>query len=186
MLAASEKECCGACGNGAAPPIVPGLVTGWGLAASSKGATAAAWALAMWQVRCGLHLLPIVPGLVTGRGLAASSCRVTAAATGRVAAEVGIDVRPPSAPLFGRTEGIGCVPMQNLLLLEELKSLGVCPCRIYYFWQKRRHWVCAHAEFITFGRTEGIGCVPMQNLLPFAELKALGVCPCKIYNFWQN
>ena len=109
MLAASEKECCGACGTGAAPPIVPGLVTGWGLAVSSKGATAAAWALAMWQVRCRLHLLPIVPGLVTGWGLAASSCSVTA--------------------------GIGCVPMQNLLLFAELKALDVCPCRIYYFWQ---------------------------------------------------
>ena len=115
MLAASEKECSGACGTGAAPPIVPGLVTGWGLAASSKGATAAAWALPM---RCGLQLLPIVPGLVTGRGLASSSCSVTAAATGHVAAEVGVDVRPPSAPL-----------------LAELKALGVCPCRIYYFWQ---------------------------------------------------
>ena len=135
MLEASEKECCGACGTGAAPPIVPGLITGWGLAASSKGATAAAWNLAMWQVRCGLHHLPIVPGLVTGRGLAVSSCHVTAAATGRVAAEVGIDVRPPSALLFGRTEGTGCVPMQNLLLLAEPEALGVCPCRIYYFRQ---------------------------------------------------
>ena len=57
------------------------------------------------------------------------------------------------------------MPMQNLLLLAEPEALGVCPCRIYYFWQMRRHWVCAHAEFITFGRTEGIGCVPMQNLL---------------------
>ena len=36
---------------------------------------------------------------------------------------------------FGRTEGIGHVSMQNLLLLAELKGLGVCPCRIYYFWQ---------------------------------------------------
>ena len=36
---------------------------------------------------------------------------------------------------FGRTEGIGFVPMQNLLLLAELKALAVCPCRIYYFWQ---------------------------------------------------
>ena len=52
---------------------------------------------------------------------------------------------------FGTTEGIGCVPMQNLLLLAQLKALGVCPCknllllaepkalgvctcRIYYFW----------------------------------------------------
>ena len=34
---------------------------------------------------------------------------------------------------FGRTEGIGCVPMQNLLLFAELKALGVCPCKIYYF-----------------------------------------------------
>ena len=116
MLAASEKECCGACGTGGAPPIVPGLVTGWGLAASSKGATAA-WALAMWQVRNGLQLLPIIPGLVTGRGLAASSCSVTAAATGCVAAEVGVNVRPPSAPL-----------------LAELKALAVCPCKIYCFW----------------------------------------------------
>ena len=70
---------------------------------------------------------------------------------------------------FGTTEGIGCVPMQNLLLLAQLKALGVCPCRIYYFWHNRRHWVCAHAEFITFGRTGGIGCVPMR-----------------IYCFWQN
>ena len=54
---------------------------------------------------------------------------------------------------FGRTEGIGCVPMQNLLLSQN--------------WG---HWACAHAEFITFGRTEGIGCVPMQNLLLLAEL----------------
>ena len=61
------------------------------------------------------------------------------------------------------------MPMQNLLPFAELKALGVCPCKIYYF-----------------GRSGGIGCVPMQNLLPFAELKALGVCPCKIYNFWQN
>ena len=82
---------------------------------------------------------------------------------------------------FGRTECVGCVPMQNLLLLAELKALGVCPCKIYYFWQNRRHWVCAHAKFIAFGRTEGIGCVPMQNLLLFAELKALDVCPCQIY-----
>ena len=135
MLAESEKECCGACGTGAAPPIAHGLITGWGLAASNKNATNAAWALAMWQVRCGLHLLPIVPGLVTKRGLAASSCRVTAAATGRVAAQVGIDVRPPSALLFGRIEGTGCVPMQNLLLLAEPEALGVRSCRIYYLSQ---------------------------------------------------
>ena len=57
------------------------------------------------------------------------------------------------------------MPMQNLLLLADLKALGVCPCRIYYFWQNRRHWVCAHAEFIFSGRTGGIGSVPMQNLL---------------------
>ena len=44
----------------------------------------------------------------------------------------------PSAPpgaTFDRTEGIGDVPMQNLILLAELKALGVCPCRSYYFWQ---------------------------------------------------
>ena len=76
--------------------------------------------------------------------------------------------------------------MQNLLLLAELKALGVCPCRTYYFWQNRGHWACAHAEFITFGPTEGIGRVPMQKLLLLAELAALGVCPCKIYYFWQN
>ena len=87
---------------------------------------------------------------------------------------------------FGRTEGIGCVPMQNLFILAELKALGVCPCKIYYFWQNQRHWVFTRAELITYGRTEGIGCVPMQNLLSLAELKALGVCPCKIYCFWQN
>ena len=87
---------------------------------------------------------------------------------------------------FDRTECIGCVPMQNLLLLAERKALGMCPCSIYYFWQNWRHWMCAHAEFITFDRTERIGCVPMQNLLLLAELKALGVCPCRIYYFWQN
>ena len=75
---------------------------------------------------------------------------------------------------FGRTEGIGCVPMQNLLPLAEPEALGVCPCRIYFFLQNRRHWVCAHAEFITCHRTEGIGCVPMQNLLLLAELSTLG------------
>ena len=36
---------------------------------------------------------------------------------------------------FGRTEGIGCVPMQKLLLLAEAEALGVCPCKIYYFSQ---------------------------------------------------
>ena len=78
------------------------------------------------------------------------------------------------------------MPMQNLLLLAELKALGVCPCKIYYFWQAGRHWVCVHAKFITFGRTEGIVCVPMQNLLLLAELKAFGVWPCRNYYFWQN
>ena len=184
MLATSEKEWCSASGTGAAPPIVARLV---GPAASSNGTTNAAWALAMCPVRCGLHLLPIIPGLVTGRGVAASSWYVTSAATERVEAGVGIDLRPRSAPLFGRTEGIGCVPMQKLLLLAETEALGVCPCEIYF----------------TFGKTGGIGCVPMRNLLPFPELKAfgcvpmqnlllrakpeaLGVCPCGIYYFSQN
>ena len=36
---------------------------------------------------------------------------------------------------FGRTEGIGCVPRQNLLLLADLKVLGMCPSRSFYFWQ---------------------------------------------------
>ena len=87
---------------------------------------------------------------------------------------------------FGRTEGTWRVPMQSLLLLAELKALGVYPCGVYYFWQNWRHWACAHAEFITFGKTEDIGHVPMQNLLLLAELKALGVCPCSIYYFWLN
>ena len=52
---------------------------------------------------------------------------------------------------FGKTEGIGHVPMQNLLLLAELKVLGVCPCRISYFWQNWEHWACVHAEFMTIG-----------------------------------
>ena len=47
--------------------------------------------------------------------------------------------------------------MQNILLLAELGALGVCPCRIYYFWQNWEHWACAHAEFLTFGKTEGGG-----------------------------
>ena len=76
--------------------------------------------------------------------------------------------------------------MQNLLLLAELKVLGMCPCRIYYFWQNWGHWSCGHAEFITFGRVEGIGHVSMQNFLLLAELKVLGVCPCRIFYFWQN
>ena len=59
---------------------------------------------------------------------------------------------------FGRTEGIGCVPMRNMLLLAELKALGVCPCR---------------------RRTAGIGRVPMRNVFLLAELKALGVCLSK-------
>ena len=75
---------------------------------------------------------------------------------------------------FGRTGGIGCVPMQNLLLLAGRKALGVCPCKIYFFRLNRRHWVCAHAEFIAFGRTEGIGFVPMQHLLLLTQLNALG------------
>ena len=41
----------------------------------------------------------------------------------------------PMQNLFGRTGGIGCVPMQNLLPFAELKALGVCPCKMYYFWQ---------------------------------------------------
>ena len=36
VLAASKKECCGACGTGAAPPIVPGLVTGGGWLRQAK------------------------------------------------------------------------------------------------------------------------------------------------------
>ena len=90
----------------------------------------------------------------------------------------------------GKTVLHDCASVRRLSLPHSppprMKPLGVCPCRIFCFWQKRRHWVCAHAKFITFGRTEGIGCVPMQNLLLLAELKALGVCPCKIYYFWQN
>ena len=34
-------------------------------------------------------------------------------------------------------EGLGRVPMQNLLLLAGQKALGVCPCRIYYIWHVR-------------------------------------------------
>ena len=80
----------------------------------------------------------------------------------------------------------GCHIEPPALLLAEMKALGVCPCGIYYFWRSCRHWVCAHAEFITFGRTEGMGRVPMQILLLLAQLKAMGVCPCRIYYFWQN
>ena len=76
--------------------------------------------------------------------------------------------------------------MQNFLFLAELGALGVCPCRIYYFWQNWGHWACAHAEFITFGRFGSIGRVSMQNFLLLAELGALGVCPCRIYDYWLN
>ena len=95
------------------------------------------------------------------------------------------------------------MPRQNFLLLAELKAFGVCPSKIYYFWHTRRHWVCAHAEFIavlqdqrhwvcaqakfiTCGTTEGIGCVPKHDLILLAGVKALGVCPCKIYCFWHK
>ena len=74
--------------------------------------------------------------------------------------------------IFGSTGSIGCVPMQNLLLLAALGALGVCPCRIYYYWQNYRYWACVHAEYITFGSTGGIGHVPMQNLLLLADMKA--------------
>ena len=90
---------------------------------------------------------------------------------------------------FGGTEGIGCVPMQILLLLAEPEALGVCPCRIYCFWQSGRHWACAHAkfycfwqnwrywacanaEFYCFGRARDVGCVPMQNFIALAQLEA--------------
>ena len=46
---------------------------------------------------------------------------------------------------FGRSEGIGCVHMQNLLLLAALNALGVCPCRICFFWPKLKSlgvWPC--------------------------------------------
>ena len=64
--------------------------------------------------------------------------------------------------------------MQNLLLFAELKVLGMCPCRIYYFWQHWGHWACAHAEYIIFGRTEGIGRESMQNLFPFGRTEGIG------------
>ena len=84
---------------------------------------------------------------------------------------------------FGRTEGIGCVPMQNLLLLAELKALGVCPCKIYYFWQNRRHWVCAHAKFITLTELNTLGALRAQG-------PALGpgcvVCPVGAHAVWRG
>ena len=76
--------------------------------------------------------------------------------------------------------------MQNIVLLAELGALGVCPCRIYYFWQNWGRWACVHAEVITIRRTAGIGRVSVQNILLLAELKVLGVCPCAIYYFWHN
>ena len=78
---------------------------------------------------------------------------------------------------FGRTEGIGHVPMRNLLLLAQLKVLGVCVWRMFYVWQNREHWVCAYAEYITFGRSEGIGCVSMQNLFNFGRAEGIGHVP---------
>ena len=42
---------------------------------------------------------------------------------------------PAEFIIFGRTEGIGGVPVRNVFLLAELKALGVCPCTIYCFWQ---------------------------------------------------
>ena len=76
--------------------------------------------------------------------------------------------------------------MHNLLLLAELKVLGMCPCRIYYFWQNWGHGACGHAEVITFDGNGSIGRVPMQNLLLLPELKVLGMCPCRDYYKWQN
>ena len=53
--------------------------------------------------------------------------------------------------------------MQNLLFLGELKSLGVCPCRIYYLSQNCRHWVCAHAKFITLTELNTLGALCAQG-----------------------
>ena len=73
---------------------------------------------------------------------------------------------------IGRTKGLGHVPLHNILLLAELKALGVCPCRIYYFWQNWGHWACVDAKYFTIGRTGSIGCVPMQNILLLTEQEA--------------
>ena len=76
-------------------------------------------------------------------------------------------------------------PRKTLWLLAEPKALGVCPCRIYCFWQSGSHWVCGNGEeFKALGvcphkRTEGIGSVPVHNILLLAQLKALGLCPCR-------
>ena len=113
-------------------------------------------------------------------------------------------LRPGVCPVAAtRTDGIGHVPMQSLLLLAEVNALGVCPCRIYYFWQSWWHSACVHAEFFTFGRsgsvgrasmgyvfffgrTDGIGRVPMQNLLFFCRTESIGRVPMQNYYFWQN
>ena len=95
---------------------------------------------------------------------------------------------------FGRAEGIGRVPMQNLFFLAEQKALGVYPCRsyclwqnwrrwvrahaeFYYFWPNWRHWACTHADLIAFGRTGGVGRVPMQNFITFGLTGGIGRVP---------
>ena len=37
--------------------------------------------------------------------------------------------------LLEELKALGVVPMRNMLFLAELKALGVCPCGMYYFWQ---------------------------------------------------
>ena len=66
------------------------------------------------------------------------------------------------------------MPMQNGFLFAEMKALGVCPCHIYYLWQSREHWVCAHAEFVAFGRNEGTGRVPTRIVSAGTQGKGAG------------
>ena len=63
-----------------------------------------------------------------------------------------------------RSEGTGCVPVQNLLLLADT-----------------RIWVCAHAEYITFGKTKDLGRVPVQK-----NCKHWACAPCGMYYLWQS
>ena len=128
ILAAAEKECRSACSI--SEGVVQCLRNRWstnspwichGLGAGCVKQRCHRCGVGSCHVAAEVWLAPPLhsPWIGNGTGLAASSCSVAAAATGHVAAEVGVDVRPPSAPR-----------------LAELKALGVSGCRIHYFWQK--------------------------------------------------
>ena len=70
---------------------------------------------------------------------------------------------------FGTTEGIGRVPMRNLLLWQSWRHWACAHAKFYCFWQNWRHSVCAHAKFNCF----------WENWMHWAWAHA------KFYSFWH-